>query len=85
MGAIKVPVLAVHHRKDNCLAYRDIADKAKWHTLLLVDDPSKPRPGGAALRNCGLDSAHQFAGRQEAVVEAIAEWINTGKTVSDIR
>ena len=85
ISAIKVPILVVHHRKDLCLEYRYIADKAKWHTLLLVDDLSKPRPGGGAAHDCGLDSAHQFGGRQEVVVAAIAQWINTGKTVSDIR
>jgi pimeloyl-ACP methyl ester carboxylesterase len=84
-AAIKVPVLVVHHRRDSCLPYRYIADKAKWYPLLLVDDASKPRPGGGAAPDCGGTSAHVFSGRETEVVQAIADWIVTGKSIEEIK
>jgi len=35
-------------------------------------------------RDCGYTSAHQFAGKQDEVVAAIAEWITTGSTRASI-
>lgn len=77
------PVLVVHHRRDSCLPYRDVEPEAKWHTFVTVDDASKPRAGSA--RDCGATSAHGFHGRIEPVLEAVREWIVTGKTVSEIK
>ncbi len=83
IGEIKVPILAIQHKRDSCLPYRDIEAKAKWQTFITVDDSSKPRPSG--MRDCGEGSAHGFAGKEQQVYQALAEWINTGKTVSEIR
>ena len=80
---LKVPVLVVHHKRDSCLYYRDIEAKAKWFTFVTVEDNSKPRPGN--VRDCGPTSAHGFAGKSAPVFQAVADWINTGKTVTEIR
>jgi hypothetical protein len=77
-----VPVLVVHHKRDTCLTFRDVEPVAKWHTFVPVEDSNKPRSGA---RDCSGNSAHVFHGRWEPVVEAIREWIVTGKTVTEIK
>jgi alpha/beta superfamily hydrolase len=77
-----VPVLVVHHKRDTCLTFRDVEPVAKWHTFVPVEDGNKPR---TAARDCGPSSAHVFHGRFEPVIEAIREWIVTGKTVTEIK
>lgn len=82
LGEIKSPVLIVHHKRDSCTEWRYISDAAKWHTTLLVDDVSLPRPMGA--RACGRGTAHQFGERRREVLDKIAEWMKTGKTVATL-
>jgi hypothetical protein len=77
-------VLAVHHRRDSCLTYADIRYNTGWRTFVLVDDDRQPRPG-STRKDCGLASAHLFAGKQDEVLEAVVQWILTGKTVDEIK
>ena len=74
----KVPVLVVHHKRDNCLLFERVEQQAKWHDFITVDDPKQPLPNGAA--DCSNASAHQFSGKEEKVYQAVVDWINTGKT-----
>lgn len=78
LKAAKVPVLVVHHKRDSCLLYVDVEPFAKWHDFLTVDDFKQPRLNGSR-RECGNDSAHQFAGKEDIVFTAVADWLKTGK------
>lgn len=80
----RVRVLAVHHRRDSCLTYADIRYSISWRTFVLVDDDRQPR-AGATHKDCGLTSAHMFAGRQDEVLDAVVQWILTGTTVDEIK
>jgi poly(3-hydroxybutyrate) depolymerase len=80
----RMRVLAVHHRRDSCLLYGDIRYSAGWRTLVTVEDDRLPRPS-PVRKDCGLGSAHQFSGKEDEVLEAIAQWIVTGATVNEIR
>lgn len=84
LDPIKAPILIVHHKRDSCTVWKPIADVAKWHNLLLVDDENMPRPQSGDARQCGPDSAHQFGEKRRAVWRAVADWINTGKTVAQL-
>ncbi|MBL8519613.1 MAG: hypothetical protein JNK75_02990 [Betaproteobacteria bacterium] len=78
LKAAKVPVLVVHHKRDSCLFYEDVEPVAKWHAFLTIEDSKHPRVN-RARRDCGNDSAHQFAGKEDIVFTAVAEWLKTGK------
>ena len=78
-GLAKVPVLVVHHKRDNCLAYENVEAKAKWHDFITVEDSKQPRPN-SVTKDCGNGSAHVFGGKEEKVYQAVVDWINTGKT-----
>ncbi len=78
LKAAKVPVLVVHHKRDSCLFYMDVEPVAKWHDFLTIDDFKQPRVN-TVRRDCGNDSAHQFAGKEDIVFTAVAEWLKTGK------
>ena len=58
--------------------YVDVEPFAKWHDFLTVDDFKQPRLNGSR-RECGNDSAHQFAGKEDIVFTAVADWLKTGK------
>jgi pimeloyl-ACP methyl ester carboxylesterase len=79
----KVPVLVVHHKRDSCLRLENIEAQAKWHDFIAVDDTKQPRVNNVR-RECGMDSAHQFGGKEAQVYQAVVDWIATGKT-SDLR
>jgi pimeloyl-ACP methyl ester carboxylesterase len=79
----KVPVLVVHHKRDSCLRLENIEAQAKWHDFITVDDAKQPRVNNVR-RECGMDSAHQFGGKEAQVYQAVVDWIGTGKT-SDLR
>jgi len=74
---IKIPVLVVQHRRDNCLPYASIEEHARWHTFVTVDNANLPRVR-STRQDCSADSAHNFYGSEAAVMAAIAQWINTG-------
>jgi pimeloyl-ACP methyl ester carboxylesterase len=78
LKAAKVPVLVVHHKRDSCLLYVDMEPFAKWHDFLTIDDTKHPRINGVR-RECGNESAHQFAGKEDIVFTAVADWLKTGK------
>ena len=84
ISEIKVPLLAIQHKRDSCLPYRDIEGKAKWHDFVTVEDMHKPRPING-VHDCGPESAHGFTGKERQVNQAIAEWITTGKTAGEIQ
>lgn len=77
-GLPKVPVLVVHHKRDNCLLFENVEPQAKWHDFITVDDPRLPRPN-AATKDCGNGTAHQFGGKESQVYQAVIDWVNTGK------
>ena len=78
-GQAKVPVLVVHHKRDNCLSFENVEGQAKWHDFITVDDSKQPRPN-PVTKNCGNGSAHEFGGKEDKVYQAVIDWINTGKT-----
>ena len=78
-GLAKVPVLVVHHKRDNCLAFENVEAQAKWHDFITVEDSKQPRPN-PVTKDCGNGSAHVFGGKEEKVYQAVVDWINTGKT-----
>ena len=78
-GKTKVPVLVVHHKRDNCLLFENVEGQSRWHDFITVDDTKQPRPNNAA-KDCGNGSAHVYGGKEEKVYQAVIDWINTGKT-----
>ena len=78
-GQAKVPVLVVHHKRDNCLSFESVEGQAKWHDFITVDDSKQPRPN-PVTKDCGNGSAHVFGGKEDKVYLAVVDWINTGKT-----
>jgi predicted esterase len=79
----KVPLLVVQHKRDSCLPYRDIEEAAKWHHFISVEDRKQPRVN-TYRRDCDRGSAHQFAGREEKVYQAVVDWIKTGRVATTI-
>ncbi|MBL8512563.1 MAG: hypothetical protein JNJ55_01120 [Betaproteobacteria bacterium] len=78
LKAAKVPVLVVHHKRDSCLLYENVEPVAKWHDFLTIEDQKHPRANRGRV-DCGNDSAHQFAGKEDIVFTSVADWLNTGK------
>jgi predicted esterase len=78
-GAIKQPLLGVHHRRDACLPFADSYPKAHFHPLIVVDDRRFPPVWPYTPRDCGPASAHALTGRRALVYDAIADWLLTGR------
>ena len=78
----KVPVLVLHHKRDSCLALRDIEARAKQYDFVVIDDARQPQVS-APKRDCNPGSAHVFAGKERIVYSTIADWVRTGKTTAD--
>lgn len=78
-NGLKQPVLGVHHRRDACLPFRDSYPKARFHPLIVVDDPRYPPVWPYTPRDCGLQSAHALHGRRAQAYAAIGDWLLTGK------
>lgn len=78
MTHVEKPVLAVHHKRDACLLYKDSYPKMRFYPLITVDDPSQPLPDRYKKRDCGPASAHALHGRRAATFAAIADWLVDG-------
>ena len=78
---LKVPLLVVHHRRDSCLHYENVAAQAARYDFIVVDDVNQPRPS-RARRDCTKGSAHVYGGKEEKVYQAVVEWIITGKSAA---
>ncbi len=78
----KVPVLVIHHKRDSCLALRDIEPLAKKYDFVMIDDARQPQVS-ALKRDCNPGSAHVFAGKERIVYSTIADWVRTGKAKAD--
>ena len=78
----RVPVLVLHHKRDSCLALRDIEPLAKQYDFVMIDDARQP-PASALKRDCNPGSAHVFAGKERIVYATIADWMRTGKANPD--
>jgi hypothetical protein len=71
-SSIRVPLLFVHHRDDQCpeTAYREAARLADRYPLISVKGGKPPESGP-----CDPLSAHGFFGMEARTVEAIANWM----------
>ena len=69
-GDKKVPMLVVHHKRDNCLAFENIEGQAKWHDFIAVDDGKKSQ-SNPVTKDCGNGSAHVFGGKEDKVYQAV--------------
>jgi len=78
----KVPVLVLHHKRDSCLALRDIEPLAKKYDFVMIDDARQPRVS-ASNRDCNPGSAHVFAGKERIVYSTIVDWVRTGRVGAD--
>jgi hypothetical protein len=83
LGAIRVPVLIVHHEQDACPAtpFGDVP--ALVSALRGGRSPvvHSLNGGGPISGNpCGARHHHGFAGQEEAVVDAIAKFIRARST-----
>ncbi len=78
MTHVDKPVLAVHHKRDACLLYKDSYPKMRFYPLITVDDPNQPLPDRYKKRDCGPQSAHALHGRRAATFAAIADWLVDG-------
>jgi len=75
-GAVKTPMLFVHHQYDACTAtpYGEIRDLAeKYHFPLITVTGSQ----GARGPDCEAFSYHGFRGREKEVAAAIMQWVKT--------
>jgi pimeloyl-ACP methyl ester carboxylesterase len=71
-GAIKIPLLFVHHQDDGCGAtpYRDAARLAERYPLVTVQGGKPPESPP-----CEPLSNHGFFGKEPETVDAIAAWM----------
>src|SRR3569623_47359 len=78
---IKAPQLFVHHRDDPCemTRYQSIVQRKQDAPLITVDGSVNPR-GDA----CQAFTAHGFVGREQPVMQSIADWIAHRKLVAVI-
>jgi alpha/beta superfamily hydrolase len=74
----KIPVLVMHHKRDSCLRFNDIEERAKNFAFIAVDDPKVDKPG-FIIRSCGPGTAHVFGGKEAFTYGTLATWIKTGK------
>lgn len=75
-GAVKVPMLFVHHEYDGCVAtpYARARDLAARYRLPLVTVTGSSSTHGPP---CEAFSYHGFAGREREVAGAIMQWVKT--------
>jgi hypothetical protein len=79
MGALKAPVLNVHHGDDQCVhtPYSTVTAYSK-NNLVTVK-------GGEGTGDvCGGTHLHSMGGREEVTSKAIIRWIKTGQVQSNI-
>ena len=79
MGAIKAPVLNVHHRDDQCVhtPYSTVVAYSK-NNLITVK-------GGEGTGDvCGGTHLHSMGGREESTSKAVIQWIKTGQVQSNV-
>jgi hypothetical protein len=71
-GAVRMPVLFVHHRDDNCEAtpYYAAARLAEKFNLISVKGGTAPKSGP-----CEPYAAHGYFGKEPQTVDAIAGWM----------
>lgn len=83
-GALKMPLLWVHHENDPCefTPYREArAYAAKTRSPLVTVRGGGPEKGGA----CQAFSAHGFVGVERPVVRAMRAWVRTGAVPADVQ
>ncbi|MES2128514.1 MAG: alpha/beta hydrolase [Pseudomonadota bacterium] len=81
---LKQPVLGLQHRRDACLPFRDSYPRARFFSLIEVDDARFPPVGQSTPRDCSAQSAHAMHGRRASVYRAIGDWIISGKVSQKI-
>ncbi|MGH8738989.1 MAG: hypothetical protein ACREVC_16665 [Burkholderiales bacterium] len=75
-GTLKVPVLMVHHKSDNChvTPYYAVEKITREYHFPLVTVTGSDGVRGA---DCQAFSYHGYAGRENQVAAAIMQWVNT--------
>ncbi|MBS1198577.1 MAG: alpha/beta fold hydrolase [Proteobacteria bacterium] len=71
---IKIPLLLIHHRKDDCYATpyqgsEEVAKRVPRFELLVIDPPGSKATGG-----CTYESTHNLLGQEAVVADAIVRW-----------
>ena len=71
---IKIPLLLIHHRKDDCYATpyqgsEEVAKRVPRFELLVIDPPGSKAAGG-----CTYESTHNLLGQEAVVADAIVRW-----------
>ena len=81
-GAVKVPVLLVHHRDDGCKSspYWGVERLAKSWPLVSVSGGDPPQSGP-----CDPQSPHGYWGRDAAVAKAMKDWMFGREFSRDIK
>jgi len=71
-GQIRVPLLLVHHRHDDCTVtpYSGALALAERYPLITVDGPMGGERGA-----CTSEGMHGLSGRDRPVVEAVRAWV----------
>jgi dienelactone hydrolase len=78
---VQVPILVIHHEADRCIPPE--FDESFRMMLSPTFVRSIARPYGPSP--CGVPSAHQFDGQEDAVAEVLHAWLATGRAPSRIR
>lgn len=71
---IKIPLLLIHHRKDDCYATpyqgsEDVAKRVPRFELLTINPEGSKATGG-----CSYDGTHNLVGQETVVADAIVRW-----------
>lgn len=80
-GDVAVPILVIHHEADRCIP-PEFDDSFR---LTLRPTMVRAVPQVYAASPCGPLSAHQFLGQEDVVLDAMRNWLETGRAPSRIR
>ena len=78
----KVATLVIHHEQDRCLPFEDTEQLARGYRVIRVRASRANAPDSSD--RCGPESAHQFAGAEDAIAMAISRWITSRKAPAEI-
>ena len=82
-GALKIPVLFVHHKSDSChvtpyYVVERIAQKYRFPLITVIGSDGVRGP------DCEAFNYHGYAGRENRVAGAIMQWVNTRAVAASI-